>query len=156
MLLDLLLPIDVAGDLIERTASTPAVLQAMQLSLAPVFLLVGIGSIMNVMMARLIWVAGRIERLDDQLGRGSGTPATPELAWLRARQKLARRAIMFSTAAAVIISLVIALLFASTYVEAKLGTAITVLWIATVACLICALVFFFRETLLASRGLEER
>ena len=53
----------IATELIERTSSTPNTLRALQLSLAPAFLLVGIGSIMNVMMKRLTWVAGRIERL---------------------------------------------------------------------------------------------
>ena len=51
-----------ARDLLEQTASTPRVLQMLQFSLAPAFLLVAIGSIMNVMMARLTWVANRIER----------------------------------------------------------------------------------------------
>ena len=53
-----------ALDLIEMTASTPGVLHILQFSLAPAFLLVAIGSIMNVMMARLTWVANRIERLE--------------------------------------------------------------------------------------------
>ena len=53
-----------ALDLLEKTSSTPRVLHMLQFSLAPAFLLVGIGSIMNVMMARLTWVANRIERLE--------------------------------------------------------------------------------------------
>ena len=55
MLLDLLaiaadtrLPF--ALEIFERTASTPRVQQVVQLSLAPAFLLSGIGAIMNVIM----------------------------------------------------------------------------------------------------------
>ncbi|MEM6476878.1 MAG: DUF2721 domain-containing protein [Pseudomonadota bacterium] len=144
----------IAPDLLERTASTPGVLQSLQLSLAPVFLLVGIGSIMNVMMTRLIWIAGRIERLDALMDDGPSERQEHEIRRLRARQSLARRAIMFSTGAAVIISVLIALLFVSTYITAKIGTLIAVLWVATVICLIIALGFFFRESLLAARGSE--
>ena len=38
--------------------------QVVQLSLAPAFLLAGIGAVMNVMTNRLIWVANKIEELE--------------------------------------------------------------------------------------------
>ena len=47
-----------------QSVSAVRVQQALELSLAPAFLLVGIGSIMNVMMVRLNWIAGRLERLE--------------------------------------------------------------------------------------------
>ncbi len=154
MIFDLLVPVDLATDLIERTASTPATMRALQSSLAPAFLLVGIGSIMNVMVARLTWVAGRIERLEDKAEDTPSDSAQRELEWLCQRRQLARRAIMFSSSAAVVISIVIALLFVSTYIDAKIGTFIAVLWVATIACLITALGFFLRETSTAARGSE--
>lgn len=147
-----LLTTGIATDLLERTSSTPAVQQALQSSLAPAFLLVGIGSIMNVMVARLNWIAGRIERLEGNDDPAKAARSKEEIEWLRTRRQLARRAIMVSTGAAAIISVVIALLFVSTYIEAKIGTFIAVLWVATVACLITGLWFFFRETLMAARG----
>ena len=58
MTLDLLAGIG-AFDLIERTSSTLRVQQVVQLSLAPAFLLAGIGAVMNVMTNRLIWVANK-------------------------------------------------------------------------------------------------
>lgn len=151
MIVDLLTT-GIATDLIERTASTPAVQKALQSSLAPAFLLVGIGSVMNVMVARLNWIAGRIERLEAHDEPDRIKRSKTEFDWLCARRQLARRAIMVSTAAAAIISVVIALLFVSTYIDARIGTLIAVMWVATVACLISGLVFFFRETLLAARG----
>lgn len=152
MLPELLIGANIASDLIQRTASTPGVQQALQSSLAPAFLLVGIGSIMNVIMQRLTWVAGRIERLEAQDEAVKDERHASEVAWLRARRQLARRAIMLSSAGAVIISLVIALLFLSTWINAKIGTAIAVLWVATIACLISALFVFLRETSLAANG----
>ena len=123
-------------------------------SLAPAFLLVGIGSVMNVMVARLTWIAGRIERLEDKSDSDTPAPEQRELEWLCNRRHLVRRAIMFSSSAAVVISIVIALLFVSTYIDAKIGTVIAVLWVATVACLITGLGFFLRETNIAARGSE--
>ena len=55
-----------AGEIFARIADTPRVLQMLQFSLAPAFMLVGIGSILNVMVNRLTWVANRIERLEDR------------------------------------------------------------------------------------------
>ena len=154
MILDLLAGGGIATELLERTSSTPGVQQALQSSLAPAFLLVGIGSIMNVMVQRLTWIAGRIERLEGKAKEDAAASDELELNWLFQRRRLARRAIMFSSSAAVIISLVIALLFVSTYIEAKIGTAIAVFWVGTTACLITALFFFLRETSIASRGSE--
>lgn len=149
-----LLTTGIATDLLERTSSTPAVQQALQSSLAPAFLLVGIGSIMNVMVARLTWIAGRIERLEDKSGKQTDGKEPYELEWLRTRRQFVRRAITLSSSAAVIISVVIALLFVSTYIDARIGTLIAVLWVSTVAFLISGLYHFVRETSLAARGTE--
>ena len=155
MILDLLTS-SVASEFLERTADTPRVLRAVELSLAPAFLLVGIGSIMNVMMARIIWIAGRIERLAESDPKNSKVSCdvahASEVEWLRKRRSLVRVAIKFSTAAAVVISFVIAILFVSAYVEPKIGTLVAVLWVITVALLITGLIYFLRETLLAADG----
>lgn len=154
MIWELLAQVDqpAALEFLERTASTPRVQQAVELSLAPAFLLVGIGSIMNVMMARLIWLAGRIERLAEPVDGACEVTHAHELIWLRNRRKFARLAIKFSTGAAVTISLVIALLFLSAYIETPIGTAVAVLWVVTIGLLITGLVYFLRETFLAADG----
>lgn len=151
---DILAASDIAANLIERTSSTPDTLRAVQLSLAPAFLLVGIGSIMNVMVTRLNWIAGRIERLSELSNTPQSDKIGTEIEWLSARRLLARRAIMLATAAAVVISLVIAVLFSSVYVTTKIGTVVAVLWFVTMALLITALFHFLRETFLAARGPE--
>ena len=141
-----------ALDILEQTSSTPRVLQMLQFSLAPAFLLVAIGSIMNVMMARLTWVANRIERLEAKFEDKPEEPCEDELSWLERRRSIAQRAVMFSTAAAGLISVQIAALFFSASVEFKIGTLIAVLWVATMALLITGLSFFFRETWIAAKG----
>ena len=145
----------VAAEFFDRTASTPKVQQIVSLSLAPAFLLSGIGAIMNVMMARMIWIAARIDKIDDRIADGRHDPADPERAWLLARRRAMQHAVMGSTASAGTISVVITLLFLSAYVETRLGTVIVVLWVTTMLLLIAGLGFFFRETRLAAQGPRE-
>lgn len=145
-----------AFEIIERTASTPRVQQVVQLSLAPAFLLSGIGAIMNVIMSRMIWIAQRIEKIEDARARDQQPDdwRAPELGWLKQRRKLAQGAILFSTASAVIISLVIGLLFISAYITAQIGTVIALLWVLTMVLLVTGLAFFLRETRMAARGVQ--
>lgn len=151
-MIDLLASASLAAEFFDRTASTPKVQQIVALSLAPAFLLSGIGAIMNVMMARMIWIAGRIDKIDDRIADGKHDPADPERDWLLRRRRVMQWAVMLSTGSAAAISVVIALLFLSAYVETRLGTVIVVTWLLTMVLLIAGLGFFFRETRLAARG----
>jgi hypothetical protein len=143
-----------AFEIIERTASTPRVQQVVQLSLAPAFLLSGIGAIMNVVMSRMIWIAQRVEKIEDKLEDERSPKQLREHGWLMRRRKLAQGAILFSTAAAVIISVVIMLLFISAYITAQIGTVIAALWVLTMVLLVTGLGFFLLETRLAARGAQ--
>jgi hypothetical protein len=141
-----------AFEIIERTASTPRVQQVVQLSLAPAFLLSGIGAIMNVIMSRMIWIAKRVETIEDKMEDQRTAKQARELGWLMRRRKLMQGAILFSTAAAVMISAVIMLLFISAYITAQIGTVIAALWVLTMALLVTGLAFFLLETRLAAIG----
>lgn len=143
-----------ASEILERTASTPRVQQVVQLSLAPAFLLSGIGAIMNVIMSRMIWIATRIENLEARIEEQRTAKQAREITWLMRRRKLMQGAVMFTTAAAVMISLVIGLLFISAYILAQIGTLIAGFWVLTMALLVTGLGFFLFETRLAARGSE--
>lgn len=143
-------------EIFERTASTPRVQQVVQLSLAPAFLLSGIGAIMNVIMSRMIWIAQRVEKIEDKLEEERSPKQVREHGWLMRRRKLAQGAILFSTAAAVMISLVIGLLFISAYITAQIGTVIAGLWVLTMLLLVTGLAFFLLETRLAAIGAVEK
>jgi hypothetical protein len=143
-----------AFEILERTASTPRVQQVVQLSLAPAFLLSGIGAIMNVIMSRMIWLAQRVERIEDKMEDQRTAAQARELGWYMRRRSLMQGAIMFSTAAAVMISLVIGLLFISAYITAQIGTVIATLWVLTMLLLVTGLVFFLLETRLAAIGVQ--
>jgi hypothetical protein len=143
-----------AFEILERTASTPRVQQVVQLSLAPAFLLSGIGAVMNVIMSRMIWIAQRIERIEDKMDDPRTAPQARELGWYMRRRRLMQGAILFSTAAAVMISLVIGLLFISAYITAQIGTVIATLWTLTMLLLVTGLGFFLLETRLAAIGVQ--
>ena len=145
-----------ALEIFERTASTPRVQQVVQLSLAPAFLLSGIGAIMNVIMSRMIWIAQRVEKIDEKMEDQRTARQVREHGWLMRRRKLAQGAILFSTAAAVMISLVIGLLFISAYITAQIGTVIAALWVLTMVLLVTGLGFFLLETRLAALGAQEK
>lgn len=142
-----------AGEILERTSSTPRVQQMVQLSLAPAFLLGGIGAIMNVMMSRLIWIAERKERIERRVEDGkAGADEMRELPWLARRRRHAQTAVVFSTASAAVISVVIVLLFVSAFIRPQIGTLTAIAWIVTMALLLAGLGFFLLETRLAARG----
>ena len=156
MILDLRSSTGIAGEIIERTSSTARVQQIVQLSLAPAFLLAGIGAIMNVMTNRLIWVANRIERITQlDVEKRAGT-LVADLPSLEKRRNYAQAAVMFSTLAALTISVVIALLFVSAFIRPQIGTLTAVAWIVTMAFLVIGLAFFALETRTAAHRNHER
>ena len=143
-----------AFEIIERTASTPRVQQVVQLSLAPAFLLSGIGAVMNVIMSRMIWISQRIENIEEKMDTQRTAKQAREVGWLMRRRKLMQGAIMFSTAAAVMISAVIMLLFVSAYITSQIGTLIAAMWVLTMLLLVTGLGFFLFETRLAAIGAQ--
>ena len=135
-----------------QSVSAVRVQQALELSLAPAFLLVGIGSIMNVMMVRLNWIAGRLERLEMPEGGECGAAHAGEVEWLGKRRRIAQLAIKFSTGAAATISVIIAVLFVSAFIRIDTGIFVMILWVMTIGLLITGLGHFLRETLVAAEG----
>ena len=148
--------LSLTGELIERTSSTIRVQEMVQLSLAPVFLLAGIGAMLNVMNLRLTWLFDRIEMIERLEEAGEDNRESEELPALIQRQKFAQIAVKLSTLAALTICIVIAILFISAFIEPRIGTLVAILWIATMAQLSVALALFFRETSLAAATARER
>ncbi|MBQ95447.1 MAG: GTP-binding protein [Actinobacteria bacterium] len=155
MLLDILTALP-GSELLERTSSTLRVQQVVQLSLAPAFLLAGIGAVMNVMTNRLIWVANKIERIIDAGEDGDVAALRRELPALEQRRIYAQRAVMFSTASALAISIVIVLLFVSAFVETALGSLVSAVWVICMGLLVIGLGSFWMETRTAARRNRER
>lgn len=145
-----------ASEILARTASTARVQSIVQLSLAPVFLLASIGALLNVMNGRLIWIVDRVERLEKLQEDGRGTREIEELPALWRRRKYAHIAINLSTAAALDICAVVALMFISAFVRPALGSFVAFAWVMAMALVFSSLLLFLMETQLATRSARDR
>src|SRR5882724_325279 len=88
--------------------------QAIQLAIAPVFLLTGIASLLGVMANRLSRIIDRARHFEGkwaELNEKALASARAEMVFLERRRRLASWAINFSTFAALLVCLVIATLF---------------------------------------------
>lgn len=131
-----------------------------QLSVAPVFLLVAIGSFLNVMTARLGRVADRARRLEDVLTSGENLalrgPYTDELRRLDRRMTLANRAINLCVVAALLIAFMVALLFIGALASIDTAAPVAGLFVIAMAAIIAALAFFLLEIRIATRTVRVR
>jgi hypothetical protein len=143
----------------EQTIPVHAIGQLIQLAIAPVFLLAGIGAILNVVAQRLARVVDRARTLEaefsayDEQQRGR---AAAELCLLDRRMKIANYAISACTASALFTCLVVAILFVADLTDIAFGQSIAFLFIATMLLLISGLMLFLYEIRLAMRSLRVR
>ncbi len=144
--------------------ATNAVARIIQLAVAPVFLIAGVGALLNVLAARLGRAVDRSRILVAMLsGEGGEAPAPGRrgevVAELRAVDRRIARinvALSLATVAALLVCLVIVSLFAGELFGANLYYLIAALFIATMAALIGALIFFLGEITIATRMLRVR
>jgi Protein of unknown function (DUF2721) len=128
-----------------------------QLSVAPVFLLTGIGTLLNVLSGRLARIIDRARVLEQQLD----TPEPPhadrignELHVLERRGRLIYHAIKLSTIAALLVCFLIAVLFASSMLHHSTRLIISGLFIAAMVASIVSLTLFLREVYFAIETFE--
>ena len=132
----------------------PIIAHAIQLSIAPVFLLTGIAGLLNVMatrLARVIDRARQIEQIWSDLDEPARNMARVEVTDLERRRHLASWAINFSTSAALLVCLVIVTLFVDEFFSRDLKWTAGVLFVGAMLALIGGLFSFLREVYLATR-----
>lgn len=129
-----------------------------QLAIAPVFLLTGVGTNLMVLTNRLSRIIDRSRVLEDRIHlNGSADPAdSAEINVLYARGHLINRAITLSTACALLVCLVIATLFVGDALDLGFGKFIAALFVLAMLSLICSYFFFIREIVIATRTLTMR
>lgn len=143
----------------EPTATVSAVAHIIQLAVAPVFLLAGIGSILNVLTARLARVIDRARGLEaraPQLDDGEREQALVELKVLDRRMALAHWAIGCCTASALFVCLVVVLLFLSDMTDRGSARAVAGLFILAMALIVGGLLLFLAEINVATRSVRVR
>jgi hypothetical protein len=128
--------------------------QAIQLALAPVFLLTGIAGVLNVMAGRLSRIIDRGRQLTEQpvpepLRKGEALQA--ELRGLERRRHLTSAAITASTLSALLVCLVIVALFLEVLLQVELKWLAGALFTGSVVALVVGLGYFLREVHLATK-----
>jgi hypothetical protein len=130
------------------------VAHAIQLALAPVFLLTGIAGLLNVMAGRLARIIDRGRQLTEH-----PLPTEPalvadivvELPGLERRRHLASAAITACTFSALLVCMVIAALFLEVLLQAEFRWIIGLLFTGATLALVVGLAYFLREVHLATQ-----
>lgn len=141
------------------TVAVSAIAHHIQLAVAPVFLLAGIGSILNVMAGRLARVTERarlIEREFASYDEEARRLATAELRILDVRMTVVNLALSACTAAALLVCVLVALLFVADLSDFAIGRPVAWLFVLAMLLLIAGLVLFLWEVRLAMRALLVR
>jgi hypothetical protein len=134
-----------------------SVAQVIQLAVAPVFLLAGVGATLNVLATRIGRIIDRARVMEAELPH-----AKPELAdelhsrlrVLSKRASLINRAIALCVLCGLLVSLVVAALFVSSALQLELALPIAVVFVVALLSLAAALVYFLREVFIATAALS--
>ena len=125
-----------------------------QLAVAPVFLLTGVGALLSVMtnrLGRVIDRARHMERTWAALDAAARELASDEFGVLAKRARYASWAINFCAFAALLVCSVVATLFIDAFLGTNLKWLVGALFVVAMLSLICGLTAFLREVYLATR-----
>ena len=134
-------------------APASTIAHTIQLSLAPVFLLTGVGAILAVLTNRLGRIIDRARVLQARLENAGPNEECyqQELRILARRGRHIHWAIGLSTTCALLVCAVVALLFIDELARANFGRAVAGLFVAAMVSLCLALLSFLREIFLATQ-----
>jgi len=131
--------------------------QTIQLALAPVFVLVAIGNIMNILSTRLGRIVDRSRYLQERHGATSGMEHEMVVREIRAidrRISLVGRAIALLVVSGLTIGTTVAILFVEEMAGIKLQLLAAATFLLAISLLMWALLLFLRETQLSSQSLK--
>ncbi len=131
--------------------------QTIQLALAPVFVLVAMGNIMNVLSTRLGRIVDRSRALQQRHADTVGAEhdmVVREMRLVDRRIKLIVRAILLLVISGISVGLTVALLFLEELAGVDLQRLAAATFLLAVALMMWALVLFLRETQTASAALR--
>lgn len=134
-----------------------SIAHVVQLAVAPVFLIAGIGAMLNVLTNRLSRVVDRARKLADRLSGVESQPKarlSAEVAILAKRASLVHAAIACCAVCALLICLVVVVLFLGAMFDLNASLSVAVLFIAAMTAFIAGLLFFLREIHLAITNLR--
>lgn len=129
-----------------------SIAHVIQLAVAPVFLLTGVGTIIGVLSNRLARIVDRLRVLEAGLAglQGEQLQTTrDELGTLARRMRLVYLAIALAVISALAVGLLIGLAFVDAFLVINLAKMIAALFVAAMVAFIASLVTFLREIFLA-------
>ena len=133
---------------------------AIQLAVAPAFLLAGVGSMLGMMTNRLGRIVDRRRALEEtEVAWRDPNAVESELKILRRRALLISRAISLCTIAALLVAGVVAALFLGTFVtflRVDFSAAIALAFVFAMLSLVAGLITFLREVYMAIRFLKSK
>ena len=145
--------------LIDPDSHIALITHAIQLAIAPVFLLTAIGTLITALNNRLGRVIDRRRVLQDRLRGGADKNTADELHdWRREWHVLSRRirliyfAMLAAGLGALLVCLVVAGAFIGALVATDLSKAVAVLFILAMFAVIASIGMFLREVFLAVSG----
>ncbi|MEB0137799.1 MULTISPECIES: DUF2721 domain-containing protein [unclassified Undibacterium] len=129
-----------------------------QLAIAPVFLLTGVGTKLSVLTSRLARIIDRARVVEELLLKDARNrdELEEELDELYRRSHLINRAITLSTGTGLLICLVIAALFLGDATGLSLDKFIAALFVGGILSLIGSFIFFMREIFVATQTLSRQ
>ena len=133
--------------------------QTIQLSVSPVFMLAGIGALLNVLTGRLARVVDRARALEALHPRSHGPEHDRhvwELRLLDRRMAIINRALFLAVSSAVMTCLVVAMLFVAVLAMLHIGQYVAVAFILAMLLLIASLVAFMVEVRISIRAIAVR
>lgn len=129
-----------------------------QLSIAPVFLLTGVGTNMLVLTNRLARIIDRSRALKERVEPADiqmpDERREQEMEILFRRAQKINRAITLSTTCALLICVVVAALFLGYALNLRLGILIATLFVLAMVALTASFIYLLREILLATEFLD--
>lgn len=141
--------------IVDTDVSTVA--HIIQLAVAPVFLLTGVGSILGVLTNRLARIVDRARRIEERLPTMPATERAPlrvELRRLARRARLIHWAITLCIGCALLVCAVVASLFIGDFVTLDMAEWVAALFVSAMTLLIAGLLCFLQEIYLAVVGLR--
>lgn len=131
-----------------------------ELAVAPVFLIAGIGAFLNVMTSRLARIVDRSRALEarssEDLDQTEIERVRSELSILDKRTVYAQRAIFLFSFAALLVCFVVATLFIGDFVDLAVSALVALMFIAAMFAMIGGLALFLMEISIATRTLRVR
>ncbi|WP_116090292.1 DUF2721 domain-containing protein [Sphingomonas crusticola] len=146
-------------DDIFQVASLPGLAHTIQLSLAPAFLLNGIGIILGMLTGRLTRIVDRARVVEaDFTPRDHPLHAhqVNELRLLDRRMRIVNNAIFLATASAVVLCTVVAMMFVARLAGFSFARTLAVMFATSLLLLIASLVLFLVEVRVAVRAIRIR